>query len=110
MSAGVDFLEQEGALGTVSEVELHHVLLFAGDIRRLGRGVHHVIPVAGQFLHGVSAGLEAVDGKAASGAGLIGADHSASCAGGSGHVLHLENSPLNGLPGNGIIFPDHECR
>ena len=110
MTAGVNFLNEQTALGTVAEIELHHVLLLTGDIGRLGRGVHHVIPVAGQFLHGVSAGLEAVNGKAASGAGLIGADDGAARAAGAGHVPNLENTALNWRPSDRIIFPDHECR
>ena len=108
MSAGVNFLNEQTAFGAVTEVELHHVLFLAGDVCSLRRSVHDMIAVAGQLLHGISASLEAVDGKAASGAGLIGADHSASCAAGTGHVPNLENSPLNGFPGNGIIFPDDE--
>ena len=47
VGAGVNFLYQEGALGAVAKIELHHVLLLARDIGGLGCGVHHMIPVAG---------------------------------------------------------------
>ena len=85
-------------------------MLLAGDVGRLGGGVHDMIAVAGQLLHGVSAGLQAVDGEAASGAGLIGADDCAACTGGAGHVLYLENGPFDRLASDAVIFPDHECR
>lgn len=110
MGTRVDLLHQEGALGTVAEVELHHVLLLAGDIGRLGRGVHDMIAVAGQLFHGVSARLQAVDGEAASGAGLVGADDRAAGSAGAGHIADLENSALNRLASDAVIFPDHECR
>ena len=47
---GVHLGDQEGGLGAVAEVELHHVLLLAGDVGGLGRGVHDMAAVAGQFI------------------------------------------------------------
>ena len=69
-----------------------------------------MIPIAGQLLHEISARFEAVDGKAAAGAGLIGADDRTAGAAGAGHISDLENSPLNGFAGDAVIFPDHERR
>ena len=42
MGDAVDLLNQDGALGAVAEVQLHHVLLLAGDVGRLRRCVDDV--------------------------------------------------------------------
>ena len=109
MGHSINFFEQNGPLGAVAKIELHHVLLVAGDIGRLGRGIHDVVSVAGQFLHEVSPCFEPVDSEGPAGAGLVRANDSAAAAAGARHILDLENGPLNGFPGDRIIFPDHQC-
>ena len=94
----VDLLDQQGAGGRVAKVELHNVLFLSADIGGLRGGVDDVSAVAGQFLHNVGPCLEARDGKAAVGAGEVGADDRAARAAGAGEVLDLEH----GVFDNGI--------
>ena len=65
MGDAVDLLDQDGALGTVAKMQLHHILLLAGDVGSLRRGVDHVAAVAGKFFHHVGARLEPGDGEGA---------------------------------------------
>ena len=110
MGHGINFFDQNCALGTVAEIELHHGLLLARDVGGLGRGIHDMIAVAGQFLDGVSACFQPIDGKAAARAGLVCADDGPAAAAGTGHITDLEDSALDRRSGHGIIFPDHQGR
>ena len=99
-AAGVHLLHQEGTLGTVAEVDLDHLLLLAGEVHGLGRGVNDMIPIAGQFRNDVSALLQPGHGKAPVGRSAVGADDGAARAGGiPGEVLDLEHRALDGLVG-----------
>ena len=60
---------QEGGLGGIPEIELHHVLLLAGNVGRLGRGVHDVAAVAGQLLHHIVTPSQPADGEGTVGRG-----------------------------------------
>ena len=108
MGFAVDLLNQQASLGGVAEVQLHHILLLAGNKHGLGCGVNDMAIGTGQLLHDVGARLQAGDCKAAVGAGLIGADHGAAAAGGAAQVAHLEHSAFQGLAGDGIELPDHQ--
>lgn len=94
-------------IGAVAEADVDDLLLLAGEIHGLGRGVDDVAPIAGQLLDDVGALFQPGYGKRAIFRGLIGADHSAARAGGvAGQVADLEHGPLDGHVGVlGIILP-----
>ena len=108
MGFAVDLLNQQASLGGVAKVQLRHVLLFSGDIGGLRCGVNDMAVGTIHFLHNIGARLQAGDSKAAIGAGLIGADDGAAGAGGAAQIAHPEHSALQGLAGDGIIFPDYQ--
>lgn len=63
MSALDTFLFSSGALGAVAKIDLNNLLILAGEIDRLRRGVDHMGAVAGELFDDVSTGLAAVTVK-----------------------------------------------
>ena len=104
----VDLLHQQAALGAVAEVELHHILLLAGEIGGLGRGVDHMAAVTGKLLDDISTFLQPRHGEAAIGGSLVGADDCAACAGSAGQIFHLEYGVADCFAGDAIILPHDE--
>ena len=47
-------LHQQTALGAVAETDVNDLLLLAGEVHGLGRGVDDVVPVTGQLLNDIS--------------------------------------------------------
>ena len=109
MGRAVDLLHQQAALGRISKIELHHILLLAADIGRLRCGVDHMAAVAGEFFDDISAFFQPRHGKAAVGRGLVGADNRTACAGGAGQILHLEYGVANCFAGDAVVLPHHQC-
>ena len=110
MGRAVDLLHQQAALGRISKIELHHILLLAADIGRLRCGVDHMAAVAGEFFDDISAFFQPRHGKAAVGRGLVGADNRTACAGGAGQILHLKHSALHRCVRHAVVLPHDEGR
>ena len=77
-----DLGDQQSALGGVAEVDLHDLLVLAGEVDCLRRCVDDVSAVAGELLNDISASFTAGDGKGAILRGLVDADHRAAAAAG----------------------------
>ena len=98
--------DKQRALGAVAKIDLNNLLILAGEIDRLRRGVDHMGAVAGELFYNVSAGLAARDGERAVHRSSVSADDRAAGAGGvAGEIPDLEHSPLNSGPGLTVIFP-----
>ena len=110
MCRAVDLLDEQAALGAVAEIELHHILLLAADIRRLRCGVDHMAAVTGKLLDDVSTFFQPRHGKAAIGGSLVGADDCAASAGGAGQILHLKHSSLHRCARHAVVLPHDEGR
>ena len=106
----VDLLDEQAALGAVAEIELHHILLLAADIRRLRCGVDHMAAVTGKLLDDVSTFFQPRHGKAAIGGSLVGADDCAARPAGAAEVFHLKYGVAHRFAGDGIILPHHQRR
>ena len=110
MGRAVDLLHQQTALGTVAEIELHHILLLAADVDRLRCGVDDMAAVTGKLLDDISAFFQPRHGEAAIGGSLVGADDRTACAGGAAEVFHLEYGVADCFAGDAIILPHDEGR
>ena len=98
--------DQQRALGTVAKIDLNNLLIFAGEVHRLRRGVDHMRAITGELFDDVSAGLAARDGERAVYRSAVGTDDRSAGAGGvAGEIPDLEHSPLNSGPGLTVIFP-----
>ena len=98
--------DKQRALGAVVKIDLNNLLIFAGEVHCLGRGVDHMRAVTGELFDNVSAGLAARDGERAVHRSSVSADDRAAGAGGvAGEIPDLEHSPLNSGPGLTVIFP-----
>ena len=108
MGRAVDLLNQDAAFRGVAKEKLHNVLLPAGDICRLRRGVDDVAAVAGQLLHDVCTRLQAVHGKAAVGRGLKGADDRAARAACAGQILDREHGVFDRFARGAVVLEHAE--
>ncbi len=109
---GIHLFHQKGALGAVSEMDLNNLLIVAGEVHGLGRGVNHMVAIAGQLLNDIGAGGETSGREGAVLSGAVGADHGAACPGSvAGEVADLEHRPLNGHVGaDTVILPNANGR
>ena len=108
MGGSVDLLDRQAGLGAVAKVELHHVLVLAGNEGGLGGGVNDMVLIGGQFLHDIRPCFQPSDREGAVGAGLISANDCPASAGAASQILDLEGSALHGGPGDGVVFVDHQ--
>ena len=109
---GIHLFHQKGALGAVSEMDLNNLLIVAGEVHGLGRGVNHMVAIAGQLLNDIGASGETSGREGAVLSGAVGADHGAACPGSvAGEVADLEHRPLNGHVGaDTVILPNANGR
>ena len=93
-------------------MDLNNLLVVTGKVHGLGRGVDHMVPVAGQLLNDIGAGGETGGREGAVLPGAVSADHGAARPGSvSGEVANLEHCPLNGHIGtDAVILPDADGR
>ena len=103
--------DEQRALGTVAKIDLNNLLILAGEIDRLRRGVDHMRAITGELFYDVSAGFAARDGERAIGRSPVGPDDGAASTGGvAAQVTDLEHSPLNGGSSLTVIFPHGNSR
>ena len=104
-------LDQDGPLGGVGEIEGHNVLVLAGEIERLGRGVNDMAAVTLQLLADVVALFEPRDGEGAVGGGHIGPHYrSTGAADLAAQVFQLETAAGNSGPRHTVLLVDHQGR